>query len=391
MTYVPDIDDEFFNGILVIGDPHFRSKHLLEGEELVEQCVNLAKEIFPSLIVCLGDVLDSHEVARNAPYNLACKFVEQLAEVAPIYVLMGNHDLINQSQFCTPTHFFNPLKKWENVFIIDKPTVVMSGGKKFVMCPYVPPGRFLEMLSLLEDGDEELGIEEGQDWADADCIFAHQEFQGVNSSSRIEQGEELISEKGDIWDNEYPPVISGHIHCAQTVGENIFYPGSAMQINFDEDPDKKIWHVKFKSTLPSDEDGECNDEEDEQLTENISVVKYELDIKGKKEIIYPIEDVIDDKDGSITDEIIESATRYYIKLKLSGTPEQFKVFRKSKKYSLFTKSGIKVAFIPSSESNFMRGELLKRETTSFEGVLKEIVMSKTQNVQNAYNEIFNIE
>lgn len=346
--YIPDIDDLF--SIFVIGDTHFRDKHMLEGEELVQRCVSAVSNAQPSMIILLGDVLDTHEVARSAPYKLAYRFIEELSNIAPTYVLIGNHDFINNSQFLTDNHFFNPLKRYPNVKVVDRPTVVEHGEYMFVMCPYVPTGRFIEALNTL--------LHEGVNWELATCIFAHQELRGV----ALKPGE--ISENGDLWDENYPPIISGHIHQAQTINENIYYTGSAQQISFDEDPDKRVWHISFS------DDGTLN------------IDKIDLELKNKKEVTLTI-DEIKTFDRSLAD-------KYYVKIKLKGTSEQLKLFRKSPQYAKLVKLGVKIDPITIREEDPLYTELksLGRGFTSFQSVLKEVVKRKSNNIRNVYTEIF---
>ena len=69
----------------------------------------------------LGDILDTHEIVKIQPHNLATRLIDELSSIAPTFVIMGNHDLLNHNQFLTNNHIFNPFKKWKNVFIVDKP------------------------------------------------------------------------------------------------------------------------------------------------------------------------------------------------------------------------------------------------------------------------------
>ena len=72
------------NGVLIIGDIHFRSKHVSEAKEFIEKCVGKAEEYHPDLIVLLGDILDTHEVARAEPYNLALELIGKLSVISPM-------------------------------------------------------------------------------------------------------------------------------------------------------------------------------------------------------------------------------------------------------------------------------------------------------------------
>lgn len=333
---------------LVIGDPHFKAKNIREGEEFSQKAIEAAETHSPDFIVVLGDTLDTHEVVRVTPHNLACNFIESLSNIAPVFLLIGNHDLINQCQFLTSNHIFNPLKKWKNVTVVDKPVIEFVGELCFIFCPYVPPGKFKEALDEI--------VKQGEMWDFADCIFAHQEFRGCQMGDHS-------SVIGDKWDEDYPPVISGHIHNSQTVGKNVFYPGSSIQHAFGESPDKCLWSVTFGK----------NDE-----PPYFDVEKIDLGLKNKKIIYLNIDDIDTFDRGQIE--------KYQIKLSLKGSPEQFRVFRRGKTRTDLLKLGVKFAYTPIL-SDHESGEKKTREQTSFLGVLKEVIEKKSKAVKEVYQDI----
>lgn len=356
-----DFETQEFNGILIIGDTHFRSKHLSEGEAFVQRVLEIAIQKSPTAIVLLGDILDTHETAKVQPFKLACRFIEDLSGIAPTYVLMGNHDLMNQSQFCTDNHFFNPLKKWENVFIVDVPQVAFIGDHKVVLCPYVPPGRFVEALELLDDN-----------FRTADCIFAHQEFKGADMSSGGSSASSNAvpsSSKGDDWDRSFPPVISGHIHKPHVLNGNIFYLGSAMQIAFDEEPNKCLNILRF------------NDATSSLSSDNFE--KISLGLKGKITMNYSFEELRE------FDETL--ADTYYLKLKITGEQQQFRHFKTSELYKSLVNKGVKITFeLNDSRTGVDAGTALTKRTTplTFRQALKGMVRDSNEKVQNAYKEVF---
>ena len=153
-----------------------------------------------------------------------------MSKITLTYVLVGNHDLINNQQFLTQNHWMNAMKDWPNVKIADD---VIDYKSQFLFCPYVPPGRFIEAISKFEN------------WKDYKAIFCHQEFYGCKMGA-------IISSDGDKWDKLYPDIIAGHIHSNQTI-DNVYYPGSSMQHAFGESEKNIIplftWndnHYEFK-------------------------------------------------------------------------------------------------------------------------------------------------
>jgi len=330
--------------VFLIGDPHFKAGKVKLGNEYIEKCVQHAREAAPTFIVCLGDILDTNEVIRVHALKLAEKFLDELSQIAPTYLLIGNHDYINQIQYCTDNHGFGAFKKWPNLTIVDTVIEASHDGRDFVFCPYVPKGRFIEAL-------DESEIE----WRSAEAIFAHQEFRDCKMGARI-------SDDGDEWDEEYPPVFSGHIHEEQLVGENVFYPGSSIQHGYGDNPDKKVWTVTFSIATESP----------------FTIEKIDVGLRWKKLLYIDIAD-IKDFDFSI-------AENYDVKVVLSGEKDAITVFKKSQFKSKLTRAGVTVGYNPLISKTLGEdgASKLTKDDTSFEGVLARLLKTKGKKVQLAY-------
>ena len=87
--------------VLTIGDPHFKVGNVPESKEMTKKLISLAKNIKPTFIVCLGDILHRHETIHVSPLMRAEEMVRLLSEIAPIFVVIGNHDRPNNSNFLT--------------------------------------------------------------------------------------------------------------------------------------------------------------------------------------------------------------------------------------------------------------------------------------------------
>jgi DNA repair exonuclease SbcCD nuclease subunit len=230
--------------ILCVGDLHVHVTNLEETQLLTENILTIAVETRPDLIVVLGDILDTNNVVRTEALGLAVDLLGRLSEVAPLLVLVGNHDVPGPLVFLSKTHAFSFLKRWTGtktpavvfpsgtgVQLVDStPVAFYVGDKKFCACPYVPPERFREALSLCEG------------WQDSTAIFCHQEILGCD----LGQGYE--SKVTDNWTKEDPVLISGHIHRHQTLLDgNVLYVGSARQVVISEDYYKTISLITFGS------------------------------------------------------------------------------------------------------------------------------------------------
>ena len=195
---------------LFIGDPHIKPDNGDDIAILLRE-IDTITTPFDAIIVA-GDVMHYHERLFTPALNLALSFLDHLRKIAPTYVLVGNHDAINNSIFLTDQHWMNALKDWDNLVIVDR--VLVTGDT--IMCPYVPPGRFVEALETVLTKEE---------WQSKRIIFAHQEFRGCKMGA-------ITSVDGDQWESDWPLVVSGHIHDNQRVGSNIYYPGAPLQHAF---------------------------------------------------------------------------------------------------------------------------------------------------------------
>lgn len=230
--------------VLIIGDPHFKVSNRRETDIMVKDILDEAKKHQPHFIVVLGDVLDRHEIIHVNPLTRAISFLQALTQYAPTYVLIGNHDLKNNQEFLSEEHPFTALKSWKDITIVDRPLARTIGDQCFVFVPYVPPGQF---LAALERTSSEGTPSEVPVWTKARCIFAHQEFRGCHMGA-------IISSEGDVWNPEWPLVISGHIHDYQQLQRNMLYPGTPIQHTYSDRQDKGITLCHFP---PSTDEYQC--------------------------------------------------------------------------------------------------------------------------------------
>ena len=213
--------------ILFIGDPHIKFGNILEIEKLIEGLVKICESNTIDLIVIAGDMLDDHEKIWTMALNKSYEMIDKLRKYTEVYILVGNHDYISNVQFLSTHHWMNGLKKWDNVTIVDKVIDKTINNKLFMFVPYVTNGRFEEALNT-----------NTSPWNKATCIFAHQEFYGCKMGA-------ITSVSGDNWSKDNPFVVSGHIHSRQYPQENIYYPGSALQIAFGESEKNVIPLITF--------------------------------------------------------------------------------------------------------------------------------------------------
>ena len=301
--------------VLCIGDPHIQVANLSETDLLIERLIILATEKKPDLIIVLGDVLHTHERLHTTALNKAYEMINKMRIIAKTYVLVGNHDMINNQVYLNENHWLSGMKEWDNTVIVDKVLSETIFGEKFVFIPYVPAGRFQEALNTMN------GI-----WSDASCIFAHQEFAGCKMGA-------IISVEGDKWPITYPHVVSGHIHSRQIPQENIYYTGSAMQHAFGESEKNIIAYLSF---------------------ENKKYNREEIDLQlPRKKIVYMDVEDVDTYEVPQNDDTL--------KVTLSGNYDQFKALKKTKKYKILLDKGVKVIFKPKKIKKENNQELDNQE------------------------------
>lgn len=239
--------DEFTNDnnsitVLSIGDTHITGNCLQECLDLFEQIYKVVEKLKPSVIVHMGDLLNDFGHNKTAPVVEAIDFLKRLSQYTKTYMITGNHEKINNSDFMSKYHPYRGIGN-DQLIIVDNVTVAYEKGFKFVFVPYVPPDRYFEALDTKKD---EIG-----NFNTVTGFYSHEEFHGVPMNS-------IQSIHGAKWLRDYPINISGHIHKRCKPQENIIYVGSSRQTTFAETEDKFISLFTFKKGVKMP-DEECID------------------------------------------------------------------------------------------------------------------------------------
>lgn len=354
--------------ILCIGDIHIQTSNTLDIKIFTDKLYEYIEEKkdMIDMIVLMGDILHTHERLHTIPFNIATSMFETLSKLKPLYILVGNHDYINNSQFLTDNHWLNCFKNKNNIHIIDNVLLCNHNNLNVIMCPYVPDGRFIEALNNLNTKF---------DWKKADCIFAHQLFDGAKMGA-------VIAENIEKWDENYPYLISGHIHDKQKIQNNLYYTGSSMQHAFGESHDKTICLVKIDTS--------------------IYIEEIDLNLPKKQILYYDIENIDPSINKNNEDEInkvlklLDTPNTHY-KITISGNFEQFKVFKKNPSFIKLQKNGTKVVFKNKLVDILNQKHLIKStgdisEHLSFKDILFELLSNDNNlNYKNKFklNNIYN--
>jgi len=271
--------------ILCIGDPHFRVDNIEETKIFTTNLSKYLDENEIDIVIVMGDVLHTHEKIHTFALNAAFDFFKMLSSKnKPIYCLVGNHDATSNTIFLTNNHWMNVLKGWTNINIVDFPIKVLIGKHDIVLCPYVPDGRFVEALNHVED------------WRESICVFGHQLIDGAKMGM-------IVAKDVEKWKEEYPMLVSGHIHDKQWIGKNVYYTGSSLQHSFGEGGDKSLAIIDINKDT------------------RIDIEEIYLEIK-KKKIIYADISELDEIKEKLKDDI-------EYKIVLSGNETDFKTLKHS--------------------------------------------------------------
>lgn len=312
--------------VLCIGDPHFQESNINDAEKIIQVLVDYVQKIKPTFVVILGDTLHTNETIKMMPFKKATEMIEKVSKHTDVYLLIGNHDFFNESQYLTDNHPFFVHKYIKNVFVIDKPTMRKYSNLTFCFMPYVQKGMFTKTLNNCVP-----------DWLDSDCIFAHQEFKGCKMGAFISEGEE--------WSSDNPLVVCGHIHEHQILEPNIFYTGSAMQHGDADNQRKHIYHFIFEK-------------ENDDLVYTFN--RLNNGILPKKKIVVKYED--------IHDLDIDKYSNTKLIIDVVGLAEQLKSFKTSKLYKVLSekaKINTKVSVVKVKKS-------IQLSNKTYVDILKEL-------------------
>ena len=340
--------------VLCIGDPHYKKNNIVETKNMENRILSYAKKNKPDMIVVLGDILNDFENVTSPVLCRSILFLRKLRKISRLYVIIGNHDRINNQEYLTDIHGFTALKEWKNTYVVDKPIFHEYKGCKFLFVPYVPNGTLLETLEPIDN------------WKESHMIFCHQEFMGCKMGA-------FYSQNGDDWSLSYPLVVSGHIHQYQMPQENIIYTGTPIQHGYSDTQDKTISMFIL---------GKSSHKESKVSTKHILKgvkchhIRYLIKQKRKKCVVVKIAD-IEKKE-------LENGIDY--KIKIRGTSGELKEIMKHEKVISWKSKG----YLVVKDVIYEKVEpviISKRKELSY----GEILFGKIKNDDNlvsCYEEIF---
>lgn len=313
--------------IITVGDLHITPSNIEKVRVYNKKLCNYISDNVPEFVVILGDVLHHHGKVFIECMNEAVELFKTVGELCPLYVIVGNHDMVDSKLFLSSETWMNVCKWIPNVTIIDKPLV----DRNCMFIPYVPLGQFSNAVDTL-----------GVDLDEIMYTFCHHDF--------------IVD---PIPQNM--TIISGHIHEKQWVGPNVYYPGSCMYNYYTSN--------KTKKTIS-------------KICDDSTIVDIDLDAPTMMHVKMAISEYVPNQ--------IKCNPNDAINLCLYGTQIEIANLRKSMKGIVIDK-GIKITYqlVDSNGIDVTTSvPKISSKGITFLDILKDIIKNDTDDIKNEFNLFF---
>ena len=218
------------------------------------------------IVVHLGDLFDNRNVIPINLLNYGMDVVEEISNIAPLHIIVGNHDLWSKS--ASEINTIRPFRWIPNVSIYDKTSKIEFNGVKICMMPYIE--KRLEQIKLINE------------FKDCDYLFCHSDLNGCKM--HLTSVAHKNSDKIDIEDfNFFRKVKSGHVHLVQS-NKHFSFVGSPFQMDRNDYGDQKGIFII-----------DTNDDTEEFIPNNISPVFKKVRVVNEDDVIF-LETLKDSKD-----------------------------------------------------------------------------------------------
>ena len=165
------------------------------------------------IIILLGDLFDNRNVVPINILNYAQQILEELSNICPTHLIIGNHDLYTKS-----SNDVNTVKLYKyipNVFVYESPTKIEYNNRSIIMFPWIEKKK---------DQIEQLKKFKGSDY-----LFCHSDLNGAKMHLNSVAHKNL--DKIDVDEfSGYKKVFSAHIHIHQKE-RNFTFVGSIHEMD----------------------------------------------------------------------------------------------------------------------------------------------------------------
>ncbi len=224
---------EIFNNYLsfLIGDTHIGlgypnttdKWHKIHIEYFKDFLIPLLKKEVKEgdIIIHLGDLFDNRNIIPINLLNYGMDIVEEISKIAPLHIIIGNHDLYSKS--ASEINSVRPFKYIPNVKIYDSAKVLNYNNLNILMMPYIE--KRIDQIEIIENNKG------------CDYLFCHSDLNGCRM--HLNSAAHRNNDKIDINNfKSFRKVRSGHIHLVQT-SNNFTFVGSIFQMDRNDKGDQK--------------------------------------------------------------------------------------------------------------------------------------------------------
>jgi hypothetical protein len=176
---------EEFKGTTIVQVSDFHNSMFGKNQSKI---LDKLKEAKPDLILITGDLIDR----RNTKIDVAVSFVKDAINIAPIYFVTGNHEVLSGKYYILKTKLID-----EGVIVLDNESVVLESGQSTLkLAGIIDPGK-IEGSGIFKKVKASLASIEGES-ADFSILLAHRpDFLEVYAKY------------------DYDLIFSGHAHGGQ--------------------------------------------------------------------------------------------------------------------------------------------------------------------------------
>lgn len=208
---------------------------------LYEFCDKTKTDPQKDILIIAGDIFDSpyrkYFKDLSYPYSFllyVLKLINKYSKnFCKVYLLVGNHDY-TKDKISVLDIFKN---KFNNVFIVEEPSLTTIGDKNFIFLPYPKDNCFNDTLHFLNHSVE-LNNEKNKS---KNIIIGHIGLQEGKFLIKVSENytvqryaEDSILSIKDFKDLYFDTMLLGHFHEYQQITPNIVYIGSIFCNNFGE-------------------------------------------------------------------------------------------------------------------------------------------------------------
>lgn len=182
------------------------------------------------IIIHLGDLFDNRNIIPIDSLNLCLDVVEEIAMIAPLHILVGNHDSYHKSS--SEINTIRPFKWIPNVKIWERTGILNFCDKKILMMPFIE--KKAEQVKLIIDN------------RNCDYMFCHSDLSGARM--HLTSVAHKNPDKIDVEEfKSFKGVYSGHIHILDR-HKNFTFVGNIFQMDrADYGNDKGIFAIDVNS------------------------------------------------------------------------------------------------------------------------------------------------